>query len=283
MLAPAASPQTASTPESFSAPQAADHAAGLPSLESALTTQSDAAPSLDLTEPDDTLANPFPEMPEAEADAAAGPYTGLELEGSPYDPATGPSLSSDSGAFATPAPQAEPAGPQLASESPLRPAADHGPVLIAPGASVPSELPLVQPGRPIQTTPTQATAGTRSSASETLALIASRQGLTGVKGFCPVMLKDFRDLVDANQDFTVIYQGQQYWFSSEEAKQAFLLNPGTYLPAGGGIDPVVYHQSGQSVAGSLDNAVWYHGQLYLFSSHVTKAEFVASPRAHAFE
>lgn len=299
--APSASVPAGSVPDSLAAPDT--HLAGeLPRLETALSAPSEATaapsglPSLELADPDSTaLANPFPEMPEEAADAAAGPYTGLELEESPYQPAGDLAVPADAGAFAAPAPQAEPTGPQLAGDSRLRPAAENGPVLIAPGGAAPSELPLVQPGRPIEASAPQLTAapqqaaapraaaGTHTSAAEKMARIAERKGLTGFKGFCPVMLRDYRELVDASEEFSVIYQGQQYWFSSADARQAFVANPGAYLPAGGGVDPVVYHQSGQSVAGSLDNAVWYHGQLYLFSSEVTKAEFVAAPRAHAFE
>lgn len=246
------------------------------------------APPLLLAAPeDDAVANPFPEQAEVEAEAA-GPYTGLGLDESPYEtpefasPAL-PPLPGQEGAFAAPAQPAEPEASQLAAPSPLKPAANSGPVLIAPGTPPTAELPLVQPARPTPPREQQLATSSSASKSEKYDRIAAREGLTGFKGFCPVMLRDYRELVDASREHSVIYQGRQFWFSSDAAKQAFLGNPALYMPAGGGIDPVVYHQSGQSVEGSLDNAVWYHGQLYLFSSQVTKAEFVASPRAHAFE
>ena len=43
-----------------------------------------------------------------------------------------------------------------------------------------------------------------------MARIAAREGLTGLKGFCPVVLRDRRDLANARAEYTVIYAGTQY-------------------------------------------------------------------------
>lgn len=284
--------ETAATPQALPADDGFANSSSLPALESALTqpgVQGEmnvaAEPSIGLVAPgSDPLAQPFPDDAALETEAA-GPYTGLGLDEAPYESPelanpTAPALPGEPGAFAAPAQATEPAAPQLAAPSPLRPAADHGPVLIAPGSTPAAELPLVQPA---PSAAPQIAGGSSPSRTDKQARIAARTGLTGFKGFCPVMLRDYRELADSRSEHSVVYQGRQFWFSSEAAKQAFLSNPGQYIPAGGGIDPVVYHQSGQTVDGSLDHAVWYHGQLYLFSSQVTKAEFVAAPRAHAFE
>jgi YHS domain-containing protein len=110
--------------------------------------------------------------------------------------------------------------------------------------------------------------------------IASRPGLTGFKGFCPVMLTDYRELVDAKLEFTTEYEGRRYWFSSEAARETFMLDPSAYTPARGGIDVVVFDRTGESREGSLDHAVWYRGQLYLFDSAETRAAFAAAPQEH---
>lgn len=282
--------EAASTPAALPAEEEFGNPSSMPPLETVLTQpgmpeQADVAvnpPAFGLVAPgSDALAQPFPVDAAAEPEPA-GPYTGLGLDDAPYEAPelASPSLPGEPGAFAAPAQSVEPAAPQIAAPSPLRPAADHGPVLIAPGSAPAADLPLVQPARAVA--PTVA-ASSSSSRSDKQARIAARTGLTGFKGFCPVMLRDYRELADSRSEHSVVYQGRQFWFSSDAAKQVFLSNPGQYIPAGGGIDPVVYRQSGQTVDGSLDHAVWYHGQLYLFSSQVTKAEFVAAPRAHAFE
>lgn len=240
----------------------------------------------------DPLANPFPEESEAEADRQRAPYTGLQLETDPYSeplpslpalpqvdqsPVIAPNVPSyDAGNFAP------------AAELPSPPPFDGGPRLPGTdGAQPPAELPRVIPQQPIPVPQTGLTAPTTSAPTanveEKMARIAARQGLKGFKGFCPVMLRDYRELVDARLEHSAIYQGNQYWFSSAQARQAFISNPGAYVPASGGIDVVLFQQTGRQELGSLDYAVWYRSRLYLFTSELTKAEFVASPRTHALD
>lgn len=112
-------------------------------------------------------------------------------------------------------------------------------------------------------------------------LIASRRGMTGLKGFCPVMLRDARDLVDASDEFTALFDDNIYTFSSEEALEAFLNDPEKYAPARHGNDVIHFSLTGEEVEGSLDFAVWYKGRLYLFTSAETMETFVAAPSSHA--
>ena len=240
----------------------------------------------------DPLADPFPAGSEAEADKQPGPYSGLQLEMDPYGeplpalPSTPPAEqgpviapgvpSYDTGRFA-------PAG-----DLPAVPPHSGGPSLDAPGGlQPPAELPRVVPQQPLPIPQAglnaPSAAEQSSSAADKMARIAARQGLKGFKGFCPVMLRDYRELADAKLEHSAIYQGNQYWFSSAEARQAFIANPGAYVPASGGIDVVLFQQSARQELGSLDYAVWYRGKLYLFTSEATKAEFVSSPRTHALD
>jgi YHS domain-containing protein len=111
--------------------------------------------------------------------------------------------------------------------------------------------------------------------------IAARKDRKGLKGFCPVVLRDERDLVDSNDEFSVIYNGHRYEFSSHDSMEKFLAEPAKYAPAAGGCDVLHLALTGEELEGSLDHAVWYKGRLYLFADVETMETFVAAPSSHA--
>ena len=110
--------------------------------------------------------------------------------------------------------------------------------------------------------------------------IAERAELKGLKGFCPVQLRDERELRDARPQFSAEYDGVVYNFSSAAARQKFLAEPTKYAPAAGGQD-VVLASSSKKAEGSLDHAVWYRDRLYLFDSPASMKSFKASPSKYA--
>ncbi len=108
-------------------------------------------------------------------------------------------------------------------------------------------------------------------------LIQSRAGQTGFKGFCPVALRERRELVETDEKFTSTFGLQTYSFSSAESKAAFDAEPSRYAPAAGGSDVVVLVNSGEEQAGQLDYALWYRDRLYLFRSRETMTLFSKDP------
>jgi YHS domain-containing protein len=112
-------------------------------------------------------------------------------------------------------------------------------------------------------------------------LIQSRSGQAGFKGFCPVELRDRRELIDTNPQFTATFGLQTYTFSSAEAKTAFEADPSRYAPAAGGSDVVLLVNSGEEEQGMLDYALWYRDRLYLFRSRETMAMFNKDPQRFA--
>jgi len=107
--------------------------------------------------------------------------------------------------------------------------------------------------------------------------IAERGERTGFKGFCPVALKDYLELVDASPEFRTEFEGQVYYFASQTHMNYFQADPLRYVPAQGGIDLVKYLEEGSSEPGRLDFAVWYQDRLFLFSSSDTLETFRAEP------
>lgn len=99
----------------------------------------------------------------------------------------------------------------------------------------------------------------------------------GFRGFCPVVLKDERKLIEARPHIRSEFRGKIYTFSTVEAKDAFEENPRKYVPAGDGNDVVRLTSGETGVEGTLEHAAWYRGRLYLFSSAQTRREFVETP------
>ena len=111
--------------------------------------------------------------------------------------------------------------------------------------------------------------------------IQARAGQTGFKGFCPVALRERRELVDTNEKFTSTFGLETYKFSSAESKAAFDIDPSRYVPAASGSDVVMLVNSGEEQAGRLDYALWYRDRLYLFRSSETMTLFSKDPQRFA--
>ena len=93
------------------------------------------------------------------------------------------------------------------------------------------------------------------------------------------MLTDYRELVDAKLEHTTEHEGRQYWFSSSDARERFMLDPTAYVRARGNRCGDL-RPTGESREGSLDHAVWFRGKLYLFDSADSRAAFAAAPQEH---
>lgn len=106
--------------------------------------------------------------------------------------------------------------------------------------------------------------------------ISGRSHRGGLKGFCPVALKDRRELLDGRPEFNATHQGRMILFSSQEARTAFLARPAAYLPVDGGTDPVSISRRRPRM-GQLGHATWYRGRLFLFATKANLIEFQRQP------
>ncbi|MFG0333799.1 MAG: hypothetical protein ACF8TS_10590 [Maioricimonas sp. JB049] len=241
------------------------------------------APAAARTATSDPFDNLFPEEAEETAEPPASPYTGLTLEEDPYTergpeltpetdtPATEPNAVAESATPAMPADDA-PFAPPIEADEPG--ALPSGPALAARPAPQLEAPPAADPDNDWQQS---------DPVRSKMDRIAARHDATGLKGFCPVMLRDQRELVDARESFHASYKGREYLLSSAEAVAAFQAMPAAYAPALGGNDVIHYAHTGEYLAGSLDHAVWYKGRLYMFASAETLDAFAAAPSGHATE
>ena len=182
------------------------------------------------------------------ASAKQNPFTGVTLEPEAKKPAT---ISTPN---AAPSPAELPStGRKTARQRTFLPQSQA--VASAPPAAAPPEM----------------------SVEEKFELIASRRGLTGFRGFCPVALRDHRELLDTRPAFNAVFGPGMYHFSSAEARAMFVRNPARYTPAANGADIVMLRNSGREIEGSIEFSAWYKSRLYLFSSRSSLERFIKTP------
>ncbi|MFH1301756.1 MAG: hypothetical protein ABIK07_11910 [Planctomycetota bacterium] len=256
--------------------------------------------------PDDDFNNLFPEMSEEQADglkktavepvAPKTPFSGLVLEEESLKNAE------EKTAAKSAEPVKEPT-PQLAQETPEKevnpfepqpepqatPAKEVNPFevpvekIVEKEVEKPKENPFKpQPDQKLEIPPAQpakqvASNEQDSSIEKKLALIASRGNIKGLKGFCPVALRDNRLLVDARPEFSSSFKSMNYQFASLENKLKFDREPAKYAPAAGGSDIVLLVDRQDDKEGTLDFASWYKGRLYLFSNQANMDAFMKTP------
>ncbi|MDB5335863.1 MAG: hypothetical protein JWN70_1482 [Planctomycetaceae bacterium] len=119
-----------------------------------------------------------------------------------------------------------------------------------------------------------------SAADERLRKLADAPEKTGLKGFCPVALRQKGQLLETKPQFNAVYQGQKFHFSSIAAKVAFEKEPQLFVPVHAGLDGVALVHDEASLPGSLDHAVWYQGHLYLFANRENREIFVNDPELY---
>lgn len=260
--------------------------------------------------PEDDFDNLFPEMSEEEADShkkpkvaqeapakesPKTPFSGLVLEedglkkseGQPVEPMVPAKEATPQVAQETPQKEVNPfepqPAPQTAPEKEVNPFEVPAPKVAEKVMEKPEENPFKpQPEQRLVTPPAQpdkqiATTEQDSTIEKKLALIASRGNIKGLKGFCPVALRDNRLLVDARPEFSSSYKSMNYQFASLENKLKFDREPAKYAPAAGGSDLVLLVDHQDDKEGTLDFASWYKGRLYLFSNQTNMNVFMKTP------
>ncbi|HET6325644.1 MAG TPA: hypothetical protein VFG04_13275 [Planctomycetaceae bacterium] len=290
---PVAAPQVVTPPQVVAPAQVVVAAPAVVTIPAELQAGSPAAQKVSAANAvTNDLAMPFRETSEADADqkSESGPYTGLTLEDEQNQLVPPNSENSKSGSHATAAhapattADAHHAEPEKTVSAPPQSSdpqkqSDRGPALELPQAASPRVT-----GHEAAAPQHEAAKGhvhLAQTTADKVRLIGERVGLRGLKGFCPVVLRDQRELADANPAYCSVYRGQKYCFSSAEAQAIFEAAPHKYSPVAGGVDIVVKTNSDQAVEGSLDFALWYKDRLYLFCSPESLQAFSSNPTAYA--
>lgn len=129
---------------------------------------------------------------------------------------------------------------------------------------------------------TEAAAGSEivreeSGTAELVAEPAVNSDDPGMGGYCPVTLR-LKDTLQAGRpEFSAVYQGVMYRFSSRENHRKFVESPSKFAPQDLGCDPVILTKEHRAVPGDARLRLWFDGQLYLFSSDKSRQEFRSRP------
>jgi tetratricopeptide (TPR) repeat protein/YHS domain-containing protein len=104
---------------------------------------------------------------------------------------------------------------------------------------------------------------------------------------CPVSLREERLMLTGRPEFFSDHGGWRYHFASAGAKVSFDADPEYYAPAFGGKDIVLARETIQQASaegvgtsermGTLDHAIWFRDELYVFASNQTKVAFKTQP------
>lgn len=143
---------------------------------------------------------------------------------------------------------------------------------------IPPKTPTARESIPAPVDPTEVTNRARANdIAEVVPTPRVANPTAGMMGYCPVALKDQRELQPVRPEIQSRFGGKVYQFSTEEAREAFDANPRRYMPALNGFDVVRNSLGERQVSGSLQYAAWYRGRLYLFQSAQTLQMFVQAP------
>lgn len=257
------------------------------------STSPDDGESLDLsTDPPEGLRHPAPTAANAHPQGpAASPYSGRILV--PHETEQDLARDDDDSTAPTPAEQADAAAalvrPHESVETDSRFALPRtGAVAVDEDDEededwddLDDDVPTSHSTRPGTVQPSAKGAGTNSAGAGAAKPAAAAATCKSFKGYCPVMLKDDRKLVEARAEFHAEFRGKTYLFSSSAAVRTFEEAPHRYCPAGDGRDVVQLAGGDDKTEGTLEHAAWYRGRLYLFSSPETRRVFVEAPARYS--
>lgn len=195
---------------------------------------------------------PSPSETHSETEAHLPPASNLA---EPLEPWAEPTARNPS-AFAGGVPA--PGGPESSGGEPTWPQQSPTPTVASP-ATFQTEAPSM-PGGLTETDP---------------------DGPYGLEGYCPVTLLEKEEWVPGNPQFAVQHQGKVYLLAGPAQQKRFLANPVRYIPADGGMDPVLAVEENRHVPGRTEFCAVYDGRLYLFSSAETLARFHQDPKKYA--
>ena len=109
----------------------------------------------------------------------------------------------------------------------------------------------------------------------------------GIQGYCPVSIyKDDKDQLAENKwirgdiKYLALYDDVVYFCASADKRQAFLADPGKYVPAYNGKCTVCKVEEDLDVLGSVQHTYRYNNRLYLFPGQASKQMFVDNPEKY---
>ncbi len=132
-----------------------------------------------------------------------------------------------------------------------------------------------QPNEPL---PSEPEPGTRLARKENrLKPEPPPEPITGLDGYSPVSLFNWREWRTGKTEFTGYHKGVAYKMATQTELEEFRENPDKYVPRLLGCDPVILQKTDRAVPGSTKYGAYFDGALYLFESADSRSEFKKAP------
>lgn len=96
-------------------------------------------------------------------------------------------------------------------------------------------------------------------------------------GSCLVSAVEGREIISGNAHYQMNYRGHLLYFSSEEAKDKFQAQPGTFWPMLDGACAMTLLDEEKKVEGDLQYAAVYRKRIWLFTSEQNMRDFLRDP------
>lgn len=107
------------------------------------------------------------------------------------------------------------------------------------------------------------------------------KGGWALDGYSAVSLKEGGQWVPGRDEFTAEHDGLTYRFADDGERDRFVRSPEQFAVQEGGRDVVLWDEVRKPLAGSTRFAAYYNGQLYLFYSRESRAQFKKNPARYA--
>jgi thiol-disulfide isomerase/thioredoxin/YHS domain-containing protein len=105
--------------------------------------------------------------------------------------------------------------------------------------------------------------------------------LLAMDGYCPVTLRMTRTWKAGSSDITLEHDGQTFYFTAPDKRDAFKANPKKFAPRLMGCDPVALARNDVAVRGSVKFGAFYEGELFLFETAENRTAFRKDPGRYA--
>jgi len=118
----------------------------------------------------------------------------------------------------------------------------------------------------------------QDSESTRSCLIKRRDGtMVGLGGYSPVALTEEWKWHAGKEEFSVTFQGVDYFLQSADEEVQFKTDPQRFIPHLHGCDPVQLQRTNRAQTGVIELGAFYQGELFFFASLENRSRFQNNP------
>ncbi len=101
-----------------------------------------------------------------------------------------------------------------------------------------------------------------------------------LEGYCPVTLVEKREWRIGDPDFSVVHEGQRYFFATAVERLKFAKSPGRFAVCFLGYDAVEFVDHERVTSGKREHGAFCDGKIWLFESEASRRKFEQNPKVY---